>query len=173
MEIIAHEGAYMRYTTIQNWSDNVYNLVTKRARAEKNATVEWIDGNLGAKTTMKYPAVYLEGEGARGTMLSIAFANKGQVQDTGAKMIHNAPRTSSSIVSKSIARGGGEVNYRGQVTFAKTQPSLSATLSVTPLLWMIFPNQIPFHLMKSTTHKWPSNTKPKYQKSQKNSSTTS
>ena len=119
VEIIAHEGAYMRYTTIQNWSDNVYNLVTKRARAEKNATVEWIDGNLGAKTTMKYPAVYLEGEGARGTMLSIAFANKGQVQDTGAKMIHNAPRTSSSIVSKSIARGGGEVNYRGQVTFAK------------------------------------------------------
>ena len=119
VEIIAHEGAYMRYTTIQNWSDNVYNLVTKRARAEKNATVEWIDGNLGAHTTMKYPAVYLEGEGARGTMLSIAFANKGQHQDTGAKMIHNAPHTSSSIVSKSIARGGGEVNYRGQVTFNK------------------------------------------------------
>ncbi len=96
-------------------------------------------------------------------MLSIAFANKGQVQDTGAKMIHNAPRTSSSIVSKSIARGGGEVNYRGQVTFAKTQPSQSATSSVTPLSWMIFLNQTPFHLMKSTTHKWPSNTKPKYQ----------
>lgn len=119
VEIIAHEGAYMRYSTIQNWSDNVYNLVTKRARAEKNATVEWIDGNIGARKTMKYPSVYLEGEGARGTMLSIAFANSGQIQDTGAKMIHNAPHTSSSIVSKSIARGGGEVNYRGQVVFNK------------------------------------------------------
>ncbi|TCD45593.1 Fe-S cluster assembly protein SufB [Streptococcus sp. X16XC17] len=119
VEIFALKGAYVRYTTIQNWSDNVYNLVTKRARAEKNATVEWIDGNLGAKTTMKYPAVYLEGEGARGTMLTIAFANTGQNQDTGAKMIHNAPHTSSSIVSKSIAKGGGAVNYRGQVTFGK------------------------------------------------------
>ena len=109
----------MRYSTIQNWSDNVYNLVTKRAKAMKDATVEWIDGNLGAKTTMKYPSVYLDGEGARGTMLSIAFANKGQHQDTGAKMIHNAPRTSSSIVSKSIAKGGGKVDYRGQVTFNK------------------------------------------------------
>ena len=119
VEIFALEGAYMRYSTIQNWSDNVYNLVTKRATAKKNATVEWIDGNLGAKTTMKYPSVYLDGEGARGTMLSIAFANKGQHQDTGAKMIHNAPHTSSSIVSKSIAKGGGKVDYRGQVTFNK------------------------------------------------------
>ena len=119
VEIFALEGAYMRYSTIQNWSDNVYNLVTKRATAKKNATVEWIDGNLGAKTTMKYPSVYLDGEGSRGTMLSIAFANKGQHQDTGAKMIHNAPHTSSSIVSKSIAKGGGKVDYRGQVTFNK------------------------------------------------------
>lgn len=119
VEIFALEGSYMRYSTIQNWSDNVYNLVTKRATAKKNATVEWIDGNLGAKTTMKYPSVYLDGEGARGTMLSIAFANKGQHQDTGAKMIHNAPHTSSSIVSKSIAKGGGKVDYRGQVTFNK------------------------------------------------------
>ena len=103
----------------KNWSDNVYNLVTKRAKAQKDATVEWIDGNLGAKTTMKYPSVYLDGEGARGTMLSIAFANAGQHQDTGAKMIHNAPHTSSSIVSKSIAKGGGKVDYRGQVTFNK------------------------------------------------------
>ncbi|MDT0857491.1 SufD family Fe-S cluster assembly protein, partial [Staphylococcus pseudintermedius] len=107
------------YTTIQNWSDNVYNLVTKRARALTDATVEWIDGNLGAKTTMKYPSVYLDGPGARGTMLSIAFANAGQHQDTGAKMIHNAPHTSSSIVSKSIAKSGGKVDYRGQVTFNK------------------------------------------------------
>lgn len=119
VEIFALDGAYMRYTTIQNWSDNVYNLVTKRAKAQKDATVEWIDGNLGAKTTMKYPSVYLDGEGARGTMLSIAFANAGQHQDTGAKMIHNAPHTSSSIVSKSIAKGGGKVDYRGQVTFNK------------------------------------------------------
>lgn len=119
VEIFALEGSYMRYSTIQNWSDNVYNLVTKRATAKKNATVEWIDGNLGAKTTMKYPSVYLDGEGARGKMLSIAFANKGQHQDTGAKMIHNAPHTSSSIVSKSIAKGGGKVDYRGQVTFNK------------------------------------------------------
>ncbi|MCO4526737.1 FeS cluster formation protein SufB [Streptococcus infantarius subsp. infantarius] len=119
VEIFALEGAYMRYSTIQNWSDNVYNLVTKRATAKKNATVEWIDGNLGAEVTMKYPSVYLDGEGARGTMLSIAFANKGQHQDTGAKMIHNAPHTSSSIVSKSIAKGGGKVDYRGQVTFNK------------------------------------------------------
>lgn len=119
VEILALDGAYMRYTTIQNWSDNVYNLVTKRARALADATVEWIDGNLGAKTTMKYPSVYLDGPGARGTMLSIAFANAGQHQDTGAKMIHNAPHTSSSIVSKSIAKGGGKVDYRGQVTFNK------------------------------------------------------
>ncbi len=119
VEIFALEGSYMRYSTIQNWSDNVYNLVTKRATAKKNATVEWIDGNLGAEVTMKYPSVMLDGEGARGTMLSIAFANAGQHQDTGAKMIHNAPHTSSSIVSKSIARNGGKVDYRGQVTFNK------------------------------------------------------
>ena len=115
VEIFALDGAYMRYSTIQNWSDNVYNLVTKRATAKKNATVEWIDGNLGAEVTMKYPSVYLDGEGARGTMLSIAFANAGQHQDTGAKMIHNAPHTSSSIVSKSIAKNGGKTNYRGLV----------------------------------------------------------
>lgn len=119
VEIFALDGAYMRYSTIQNWSDNVYNLVTKRAKAYEGATVEWIDGNLGAKTTMKYPSVYLDGKGARGTMLSIAFAGANQIQDTGAKMIHNAPNTSSSIVSKSIAKDGGEVNYRGQVTFGK------------------------------------------------------
>ncbi|EMP70037.1 Iron-sulfur cluster assembly protein SufB, partial [Streptococcus ratti FA-1 = DSM 20564] len=119
VEVYALEGSYMRYSTIQNWSDNVYNLVTKRAKADRNATVEWIDGNLGSHTTMKYPSVILDGEGARGTMLSIAFANGKQVQDTGGKMIHNAPRTSSSIVSKSISKGGGEVNYRGQVTFGR------------------------------------------------------
>ncbi|EHJ51999.1 Fe-S cluster assembly protein SufB [Streptococcus macacae] len=126
VEVYALEGSQMRYSTIQNWSNNVYNLVTKRARADKDATIEWIDGNLGSHTTMKYPSVILDGEGARGTMLSIAFANSKQIQDTGGKMIHNAPRTSSSIVSKSIAKGGGEVNYRGQVVFSKqSQKSVS------------------------------------------------
>ncbi len=126
VEIFTHKDAYCRYTTIQNWSDNVYNLVTKRAKAYEGATVEWIDGNLGADTTMKYPSVFLDGPGARGTMLSIAFAGATQIQDTGAKMIHNAPNTSSSIVSKSIAKDGGEVNYRGQVTFgAKSAGSIS------------------------------------------------
>lgn len=119
VEIVVKKDAYCRYTTIQNWSNNVYNLVTKRAVAEEGATMEWIDGNLGAKTTMKYPSIHLNGRGARGTMLSIAMAGAGQNQDTGAKMIHNAPNTSSSIVSKSIAKDGGEVNYRGQVTFGK------------------------------------------------------
>lgn len=119
VEIVVKKDAYCRYTTIQNWSNNVYNLVTKRAVAEEGATMEWIDGNLGAKTTMKYPSIQLNGRGARGTMLSIAMAGAGQNQDTGAKMIHNAPNTSSSIVSKSIAKDGGEVNYRGQVTFGK------------------------------------------------------
>ncbi|MBF0779576.1 MULTISPECIES: Fe-S cluster assembly protein SufB [unclassified Granulicatella] len=126
VEIIVKKDAYCRYTTIQNWSNNVYNLVTKRAVAYEGATMEWIDGNLGAKTTMKYPSVYLNGRHARGTMLSIAFAGAGQVQDAGAKMIHNAPQTSSSIVSKSIAKDGGKVNYRGQVTFGKnSQGSIS------------------------------------------------
>lgn len=119
VEIVVKKDAYCRYTTIQNWSDNVYNLVTKRATVDAGGTMEWIDGNLGAKTTMKYPSVYLNGNGAIGTMLSIAMAGAGQNQDTGAKMIHNAPNTSSSIVSKSIAHDGGEVNYRGQVTFGK------------------------------------------------------
>lgn len=119
VEIVVKKDAYCRYTTIQNWSNNVYNLVTKRAVAEEGATMEWIDGNLGAKTTMKYPSIHLNGRGARGTMLSIVMAGAGQNQDTGAKMIHNAPNTSSSIVSKSIAKDGGEVNYRGQVTFGK------------------------------------------------------
>lgn len=119
VEIVVKKDAYCRYTTIQNWSNNVYNLVTKRAVALEGATMEWVDGNLGAKTTMKYPSIALNGRGARGTMLSIAMAGAGQNQDTGAKMIHNAPNTSSSIVSKSIAKDGGEVNYRGQVTFGK------------------------------------------------------
>ncbi len=115
VEIVVKKDAYCRYTTIQNWSDNVYNLVTKRAIAEAGATVEWIDGNIGSKLTMKYPSVILNGEGAKGTVTTMAMAGKGQIQDTGAKIFHNAPNTSSSIISKSIARDGGEVNYRGQI----------------------------------------------------------
>ncbi|MCA0435389.1 MAG: Fe-S cluster assembly protein SufB [Austwickia sp.] len=115
VEIIVKKGARVRYTTIQNWSNNVYNLVTKRATCEAGATMEWIDGNIGSKVTMKYPAVFLMGEHARGETLSIAFAGEGQHQDAGAKMVHAAPHTSSSIVSKSVARGGGRTSYRGLV----------------------------------------------------------
>ena len=113
VEIIVKKNARVRYTTIQNWSNNVYNLVTKRATCEAGATMEWIDGNIGSKVTMKYPAVYLLGEHARGETLSIAFAGEGQHQDAGAKMVHAAPNTSSSILSKSVARGGGRTSYRG------------------------------------------------------------
>src|SRR3954468_6867486 len=115
VEIIVKKGARCRYTTIQNWSNNVYNLVTKRATCEAGATMEWIDGNIGSKVTMKYPAVYLMGEYARGETLSIAFAGEGQHQDAGSKMVHCAPHTSSSIISKSVARGGGRTSYRGLV----------------------------------------------------------
>src|ERR671936_1919429 len=113
VEIHVAEGGRCRYTTIQNWSTNVYNLVTKRAVAEKNATMEWVDGNLGSQITQKYPAVLLNGEGAHGEVLSIAFAGKGQHQDAGGKMTHMAPNTSSVINSKSISKDGGRASYRG------------------------------------------------------------
>ncbi|SOC54508.1 Fe-S cluster assembly protein SufB [Ornithinimicrobium cerasi] len=115
VEIIVKKNARVRYTTIQNWSNNVYNLVTKRATCDEGATMEWIDGNIGSKVTMKYPAVYLLGEHSRGETLSIAFAGEGQHQDAGSKMVHAAPHTSSTIVSKSVARGGGRSSYRGLV----------------------------------------------------------
>ncbi|MBB1029406.1 Fe-S cluster assembly protein SufB [Dietzia sp. SLG310A2-38A2] len=115
VEIVVKKGGRCRYTTIQNWSNNVYNLVTKRARAEEGATMEWIDGNIGSKVTMKYPAVWLTGEHAKGEVLSVAFAGEGQHQDTGSKMLHLAPNTSSNIVSKSVARGGGRSAYRGLI----------------------------------------------------------
>lgn len=126
VEIIALPGSRVRYTTIQNWSSDVYNLVTKRAVAHRNATVEWVDGNIGSKRTMKYPAVYLMGEGAHGEVLSIAFAGSGQEQDTGAKMVHGASNTSSVITSKSISKDGGVASYRGQV---KVEPGLQAVRS--------------------------------------------
>ncbi|ADG68216.1 FeS assembly protein SufB [Planctopirus limnophila DSM 3776] len=115
VEIIVKRNARCRYTTIQNWSNNVYNLVTKRAMAYGNALMEWVDGNLGSQLTMKYPAIYLMEPGARGETLSIAFAGKGQHQDAGAKMVHCAPNTSSRIVSKSISKAGGRASYRGLV----------------------------------------------------------
>jgi len=121
VEIIALPGARVRYTTIQNWSSDVYNLVTKRAIAMERATVEWVDGNIGSKRTMKYPAVHLMGEGAHGEVLSIAFSGKGQEQDTGAKMVHAASNTSSVVTSKSISKDGGTASYRGQV---KVDPGL-------------------------------------------------
>jgi len=113
VEIIVRKGGRARYTTIQNWSNNVYNLVTKRAIAEEGATMEWVDGNLGSKVTMKYPAVILKGERAHGEVLSIAFAGEGQHQDAGAKITHMAPHTSSVITSKSISKDGGRASYRG------------------------------------------------------------
>src|SRR5277367_5036482 len=115
VEIIVKKDARCRYTTIQNWSNNVYNLVTKRAVVQAGGTMEWVDGNIGSKVTMKYPAVYLMGEHAKGETLSVAFAGEGQHQDAGAKMVHCAPHTSSTIVSKSVARGGGRTSYRGLV----------------------------------------------------------
>ncbi|GAT90433.1 Fe-S cluster assembly protein SufB [Apilactobacillus kunkeei] len=119
VEVNVLPHAYCRYTTIQNWSNNVYSLETKRAQALEDAVMEWVDGNLGSKVTMKYPSVYLNGRGAKGTMLSIAVAGNNIRSDTGAQMIHNAPETSSSIISKSIAKDGGSVDYRGKVRFAK------------------------------------------------------
>jgi Fe-S cluster assembly protein SufB len=115
VELIAMPSARITYTTIQNWSPNVYNLVTKRARAEAEAHVEWIDGNIGSKLTMKYPAVYLMGPKASGEVLSVAYAGAGQHQDAGAKMVHAAPETTSTIVSKSISKDGGRSTYRGLV----------------------------------------------------------
>ena len=119
VEIVVKRGARCRYTTIQNWSNNVYNLVTKRAMAYGDSLMEWVDGNLGSKLTMKYPAIYLMEPGARGETLSIAFAGAGQHQDAGAKMVHCAPNTSSRIISKSISRSGGRSSYRGLVKIAK------------------------------------------------------
>ncbi len=119
VEIIVEKGARCRYTTIQNWSNNVYNLVTKRAVAHEEATMEWVDGNLGSKLTMKYPAIWLMGKGAHGEVLSIAFAGNGQHQDAGGKAVHVAPQTSSVITSKSVSKNGGRAGYRGLLEIAK------------------------------------------------------
>lgn len=134
VELIAMKHARIRYVTIQNWSKNVYNLVTKRAIAYEGATVEWLDGNLGSKLTMKYPGVYLMGRGARGEVLSIAFAGSGQHQDAGAKMIHAAPDTSSVITSKSISKGSGRTTYRGLVKVYPHATNSKSTVRCDALL---------------------------------------
>ncbi|MEO8889215.1 MAG: Fe-S cluster assembly protein SufB [Jatrophihabitantaceae bacterium] len=134
VEIIVKKGGRCRYTTIQNWSNNVYNLVTKRAKAEAGATMEWVDGNIGSKVTMKYPAVWLMGEHAKGEVLSVAFSGEGQHQDAGAKMLHLAPYTSSTIISKSVARGGGRSSYRGLVEIHKGAHHSKSTVKCDALL---------------------------------------
>ncbi|MBT7473594.1 MAG: Fe-S cluster assembly protein SufB [Nitrosopumilus sp.] len=134
VELVAHKDAKLRYTTIQNWSSDVYNLVTKRAYAYEGATVEWIDGNIGSKLTMKYPGVYLMGERAYGETLSIAFAGKGQHQDTGAKMVHLAPNTTSKVTSKSVSRLDGRSTYRGMLNVAKGATGVKSTVRCDALL---------------------------------------
>jgi Fe-S cluster assembly protein SufB len=134
VEIIVKAGGRCRYTTIQNWSNNVYNLVTKRATAYRDATMEWVDGNLGSKLTMKYPSIYLMEPGAHGEVLSIAFAGRGQHQDAGAKAVHVAPHTSSKIVSKSISKDGGRAGYRGLVKVAKGAVDCRSTVNCDALL---------------------------------------
>lgn len=134
VELVALPHARIRYTTIQNWSSNVYNLVTKRAVAEENAVVEWVDGNLGSKVTMKYPAVVLKGRKAHGEVLSLAMAGRGQVQDTGSKMTHLAPETTSTIVSKSISKDGGQTSYRGLVKVAEGATQAKSNVRCDALL---------------------------------------
>ncbi|WP_240416257.1 Fe-S cluster assembly protein SufB [Paenibacillus periandrae] len=134
VEIICKKNSRARYTTIQNWAPNIYNLVTKRAVAEENATMEWVDGNIGSKLTMKYPAVVLKGRGAKGMVLSIAVAGRGQHQDAGAKMTHLAPDTTSTIVSKSISKHGGKVTYRGLASFGRNSQGSKANIKCDTLI---------------------------------------
>ncbi len=134
VEIIAHQQSRVRYTTIQNWSSNVYNLVTKRAVAKKDAIVEWVDGNFGSKVTMKYPAIILQEEGAQGQIISIAVAGKDQIQDTGAKIIHCAKNTRSHIIAKSISKDGGIATYRGLLKVLKGAKQVKARVQCDALL---------------------------------------
>ncbi len=134
VELIAHRDSHIRYVTIQNWSKNVYNLVTQRAFAYENANVEWIDGNLGSRINMKYPSVYLKGEGAKGEVLSIAIAGDGQTQDSGGKILHLAPNTSSKIISKSVSKGSGVASYRGLLYIAKDAANVKSSVRCDALL---------------------------------------
>lgn len=135
VEIIVKDRARCRYTTIQNWAPNIYNLVTKRAVAYKDATMEWVDGNIGSKLTMKYPSVYMMDEGAKAMVLSIAVAGKGQHQDAGAKVVHNAPNTTSTIVSKSISKRGGKTTYRGLTSFAPNAKGAKSNVKCDTLIF--------------------------------------
>ncbi|MEE8198701.1 MAG: Fe-S cluster assembly protein SufB [Thermoplasmata archaeon] len=134
VEVIAKPGAKVRYTTLQNWSDNVYNLVTKRAYAYENSTVEWVDANIGSRLTMKYPSVYLVGKGAKAEILSVAYAGKGMHQDAGAKAIHLASDTQSRITSKSVSQNGGRVTYRGHLAVAKGAKNVKSNVRCDALL---------------------------------------
>lgn len=134
VEIYVKKNAKCRYTTIQNWSNDVYNLVTKRAIVEENGVMEWIDGNIGSKTNMKYPSCILTGKGAHGTCISIAVAGAGQIQDAGAKMIHLAPNTTSEIISKSVASNGGNASYRGTVRIGKKALNSKSTVKCDTIL---------------------------------------
>jgi Fe-S cluster assembly protein SufB len=134
VEVIAKKGATVRYTTLQNWSNDVYNLVTKRAHAYEDAVIEWVDANIGSKVTMKYPSVYLLGRNARADILSVAFAGKGQHQDTGAKAVHLAPDTTSKIISKSVSKDGGRTSYRGLLHVAKGATGVKSTVRCDALL---------------------------------------
>ena len=134
VEVVVKKNARVRYTTIQNWSGDVYNLVTKRARVEEGGVMEWVDGNIGSKATMKYPSCYLVGEGARGEMLSIAYADANKHQDTGAKMIHLAPNTSSKIISKSISLNGGRTSYRGLVQISESAKNAKSKVECNALI---------------------------------------
>ena len=134
VEVVALPGSNVRYTTIQNWSNDVYNLVTKRAHAHERAHVEWIDANTGSRLTMKYPAIYLRGEGASADVISVAVAGKGQHQDTGAKAVHLAPNTTSRIVSKSVSKDGGRATYRGQLKVAPGATGVTASVRCDALM---------------------------------------
>ena len=134
IEIVVKKGARVRYTTIQNWSNNVYNLVTQRSRVEENGTMEWVDANLGSKVTMKYPSCMLMGKGAHGEILSIAFSGKGQQHDTGGKIIHLAPDTTSKIISKSISKDGGRASYRGLMRVNKGNTNVKSNVVCDALL---------------------------------------
>lgn len=135
VEIVVKDRARCRYSTIQNWAPNVYNLVTKRAMAYRDATMEWVDGNIGSKLTMKYPSVYMQGEGAKAMVLSIAVGGKGQHQDAGSKVVHNAPNTTSTIVSKSISKQGGKTTYRGLASFAPNAYGSKANVKCDTLIF--------------------------------------
>jgi Fe-S cluster assembly protein SufB len=134
VEVIALPGSKVRYTTIQNWSNDVYNLVTKRAHAYERSTVEWVDANTGSRLTMKYPAIYLRGEGATAEVISVAVAGRGQHQDTGAKAVHLAPNTTSRIVSKSVSKDGGRATYRGQLRVAPGATGVTASVRCDALM---------------------------------------